>query len=869
MAQQRPRRPARDARGAARSGRTSAKSAAKSAAKSTRKSAAKTPAKAPAKAVGKTAAKGVRKAVAKGAAKAARKIVAKVAADAAAPAAHEAPAERARTVLYVHGIGNKPVASILKCQWDHALFGFDVGERSRLSYWVNREYYPQPENATCASGDRTAIEDEPTGRGLSVRQHMAITPLEAEVAAVTQDPAAAASLLRIAEAVAEGDETEATAVASAAAAGAPVRRAGPGVRAVEAKILPLPESVRRWLTRRLTRALLRDVNDFLFEPARAERMRESVRERLRAGGGPFVVVGHSQGSMIAYAVLCEPEFANLDVPLLVTCGSPLGIQEVQDQLRKLTGLRVPPCVRRWVNVADPLDPVAFDKRLRSDFAPNARGVRVEDDLEWNPDSPRHPHSGSGYLRSAPVRAAVRDAVATSLFQQVADFTIARDVVRRLENRPQDVRHEVLVELAGAGASLGGTARFTVDEARDEIVRRLEQRAEATGVPVARLRVEPLERYVAAELTREEAEWLAAQHGFAVRGVRRIWRNAEKRALLDVSAQTVQAPTAHRGYDALGRGVEWAVLDTGITAAHPHFARYGNVAAEYDCTQPGRLAEGGTAPDRNGHGTHVAGIIAGYGEFPGADDGPPRVLTGIAPAARLHVYKVLDDDGMGRDAWIIKALDHVARTNERAGRARIAGVNLSLGGPFDVSAFGCGHTPLCNELRRLWRQGVVVVLAAGNEGFAVIQTLDGGSVDANMDLSIGDPANLEEAIAVGSVHKGRPHTYGVSYFSSRGPTADGRQKPDLVAPGEQILSCRHDPVDGGETVEDRYVEMSGTSMAAPHVSGIVAAFLSARGEFVGEPDRVKRILLDSCTDLKRDRPMQGAGLPNLTRMLLAT
>ena len=64
----------------------------------------------------------------------------------------------------------------------------------------------------------------------------------------------------------------------------------------------------------------------------------------------------------------------------------------------------------------------------------------------------------------------------------------------------------------------------------------------------------------------------------------------------------------------------------------------------------------------------------------------------------------------------------------------------------------------------------------------------GDIDANMDLSIGDPANLDEAIAVGSVNKTNPHTYGISYFSSRGPTADGRQKPDLVAPGERILSC---------------------------------------------------------------------------------
>jgi len=163
---------------------------------------------------------------------------------------------------------------------------------------------------------------------------------------------------------------------------------------------------------------------------------------------------------------------------------------------------------------------------------------------------------------------------------------------------------------------------------------------------------------------------------------------------------------------------------------------------------------------------------------------------------------------------------------------------------------------------------VVVLAAGNEGFAVLQTL-GGTVDANMDLSIGDPANLEEAIAVGSIHKENPHTYGVSYFSSRGPTADGRQKPDLVAPGERVLSCRYIVTKKAASVEDLYVEMSGTSMAAPHVSGIIAAYLSVRREFIGDPDRVKEILLDNCTDLRRDRPQQGAGMPNLVKMLVNT
>ena len=139
----------------------------------------------------------------------------------------------------------------------------------------------------------------------------------------------------------------------------------------------------------------------------------------------------------------------------------------------------------------------------------------------------------------------------------------------------------------------------------------------------------------------------------------------------------------------------------------------------------------------------------------------------------------------------------------------------------------------------------------------------------MPLTIGDPANLEEAVVVGSVHKESPHIYGGSYFSSRGPTADGRQKPDVVAPGERILSCRNKPVGRKQSVEELYVELSGTSMAAPHVSGQLAAFLSIHGEFIGYPDKVKDQLLESCTDLKRERAQQGAGLPNPVKMLVSS
>lgn len=747
--------------------------------------------------------------------------------------------DKAQTIVYVHGIGNKPIESILKCQWDHALFGFDAGARTRLAYWVNREYYPLPAAGTCGSGDKTEVEEGPTGRALSVAAHLAQTSLEEEAAALTANRTQRETLVRLARAI---DREK------------PAPRArGPRATDVQGYILPLPPALRRWITRKLTRAFMRDVHDYLFVPERRALMRQSVLERLQPGGGPFVVIGHSQGSMIAFDVLSELDPDKYRIPLFVTIGSPLGIAEMQDQLKVLLGKRkltVPRCVWRWLNVCDPSDPVAADETLSDDYS---GGSVLEDVKATNLDSPAHPHSGSGYLRIDAVRRAVRDAVRVDLFQPVAPFVIARNLVRRLENAPRETRHPVLIELVDASG-----APKPLDEVSENLVaeiRRISKRSEDE------LRIQRMRRFLGADLTRQEAEYLASEFGMRGLMVKRIWRNEAKRALLDSSIATIHAGAAHAGYQAYGRDIAWAVLDSGISKEHPHFVRFKNIVSEVDCTK--RTVTEGSAPDQNGHGTHVAGIIAGVHEFAGP---PARVLSGVAPQASLHVYKVLDADGNGEDAWIIKALDHIAAINDKAGALVIHGVNLSLGGPFDQSTYGCGHTPLCEELRRLWRQGVLVVLAAGNEGFAVLRTLE-GDIDANMDLSIGDPANLEEAIAVGSVHKQNPHTYGVSYFSSRGPTADGRQKPDVVAPGERILSCRHRYPAKPTTVDDLYVAMSGTSMAAPHVSGALAAFLSARREFIGETERVKAHLMANCTDLGRDRPHQGAGLPNLVKMLV--
>jgi serine protease AprX len=165
---------------------------------------------------------------------------------------------------------------------------------------------------------------------------------------------------------------------------------------------------------------------------------------------------------------------------------------------------------------------------------------------------------------------------------------------------------------------------------------------------------------------------------------------------------------------------------------------------------------------------------------------------------------------------------------------------------------------------------VVVVAAGNTGYGWAQSEAKGAVAAGLDLTINDPGNAELAITVGSTHRDMPHVYGVSYFSSKGPTGDGRPKPDLVAPGEKILSCaagekRAEALSKAGSECD-YVEDSGTSMAAPHVSGVIAAFLSVRREFIGKPEAVKDIFLTTATDLKRDRSFQGYGLVDLMRAI---
>jgi hypothetical protein len=396
-----------------------------------------------------------------------------------------------------------------------------------------------------------------------------------------------------------------------------------------------------------------------------------------------------------------------------------------------------------------------------------------------------------------------------------------------------------------------------------------------------------------------------------RAIFRIWPDFEVSASITRSIATIKADAAQNSFSAWGAGITWAVMDSGIKQDHEHFRKHHNIDKDSKWHKDFTADGAGPFDDENGHGTHVAGIIAGEwrpsetatptgteasvsAEAPSTEESllshripiavsrylktnsedveyqPMKLVDGIsgmAPRCKLVSLRVLDENGKGSVSNLIAAIAHVQEINGYGRKLLIHGVNMSLGYTFEPEWFACGQSPLCVEVDRLVKTGVVVVVAAGNTGYGTLKAST-GALSAGMALTINDPGNAELAIAVGSTHRDMPHIYGVSYFSSKGPTGDGRLKPDLVAPGEKIISCAtgHLKSEGAHDIECDYVETSGTSMAAPHVSGAIAAFLSVRTEFIGRSERVKEIFVDTATDLGRDRYFQGAGLIDLMRAI---
>jgi serine protease AprX len=260
------------------------------------------------------------------------------------------------------------------------------------------------------------------------------------------------------------------------------------------------------------------------------------------------------------------------------------------------------------------------------------------------------------------------------------------------------------------------------------------------------------------------------------------------------------------------------------------------------------------PPSDGHGTHVAGII-------GADmreeaDPAGVVVQGLCPDIRIMDFRIISDTLEDTEFAVIGALQLVRYLNSHNQYIVVHGVNLSLSIPHVVESFACGRTPVCDECERLVGAGVTVVAAAGNNGYQKFLT-EKGTFPGYATLSITDPGNADAVITVGATHRRDPHTYGISYFSSRGPTGDGRMKPDLVAPGERIESTLPNNETG---------TLDGTSQAAPHVSAAAAMLMARYPELNRQPRRIKQILCESATDLGRERAFQGHGLLDILRAL---
>lgn len=301
----------------------------------------------------------------------------------------------------------------------------------------------------------------------------------------------------------------------------------------------------------------------------------------------------------------------------------------------------------------------------------------------------------------------------------------------------------------------------------------------------------------------------------------------------VSTLAVQAPDAWAlGYT--GRGVGVAVLDSGV-APHPDLVVPTNrIVASVDLV-------GGSvgAGDLGGHGTHVAGTIAGNGSS------SLGALQGIAPEANIISVKVTNDTGSATYSSVIAGVQWVVH-NKRTYNIRV--MNISLGSPVTRSY---KDDPLVSAMQVAWFSGVVVVVAAGNGG-------PGAG-------TISSPGNDPYAITVGAVDDVGTAYYRddvIADFSARGPTAiDNLSKPDLVAPGRRVVSLRSvgsylDQSFPDRVVDRSYFRLSGTSMAAPVVAGVAALLLQKDPTL--RPNQVKYILAHSTRTLSYDRNTAGAG-----------
>ena len=299
------------------------------------------------------------------------------------------------------------------------------------------------------------------------------------------------------------------------------------------------------------------------------------------------------------------------------------------------------------------------------------------------------------------------------------------------------------------------------------------------------------------------------------GVDKIWLDGPVHASLDESVPQVGAPEVWAdGFD--GTGVTIAVLDTGIDDTHPDLA--GRVVAAEN------FSDSAVVTDLHGHGTHVASIAAGNGAVSGGQ------LSGVAYGADLASGKVLDDTGQGTESSVIAGMEWAAT---EVG-AKIINVSVNSG-PSD-------GTDLVSQ--------AVNALSASHRSLFVVSAGDGGYGYAE---TVSAPATADAALAVGAVDKSDV----LADFTGLGPRIGSFAiKPEIVAPGVAITAARADGSSIGNPVDDDYTELTGTSMAAPHVSGAAALLLQAHPQLPYEA--LKAALVTSADRLGNTVYEEGGG-----------
>lgn len=311
------------------------------------------------------------------------------------------------------------------------------------------------------------------------------------------------------------------------------------------------------------------------------------------------------------------------------------------------------------------------------------------------------------------------------------------------------------------------------------------------------------------------------------GVVRIYYDRKVQALLDVASRSVKAIKVQSNEGLSGKGITIAIIDTGIHP-HPDLVKPNNrITAVVDFV--GNQLE---PYDDHGHGTHCAGDAAGNGYQSEGEYISP------APEADLVGIKVLDAEGGGRLSNVIQGIEWCMERRQELG---IRVISLSLGAPAYESY---RDDPLAQAVEKAWYSGIVVCAAAGNEGPSP-RTISTPGIDPVI-ITVGSADDK------GTVPRKDDEK---ADYSSRGPTPDLLVKPDIYAPGTNIvsLSVPGSPLEKKlpeERVGEGYIRLSGTSMATPICAGVVALMLEANPLL--SPNDVKSILMSTAQQMSGDQ-----------------